>query len=582
MNLRMLGVVTGLIACAIFALTAPACGNNASSASAEAQAGDDVGADAGADVEYEAAQGAEASVADAGVDVGVDGSVAGAGCPDHDDGGGPVFYVDSVGGNDKNNGTSASTPWQTLDKVNAATFTPGTEILFKSGSMWRGQIYVSSSGAPGAYITYAAYGCGAKPLFLGSMGASSTSAWESKSGNIWQSVATFAPTSGYTNGQPYNRANDVGNVIFLTAPGGTATGAGSETFNASTQQVDDTIAPTSQGQWRLNTSTWKVEMYSTSNPGSVYPGIELAMDEAGFNIHAKSYIHADGLEFRYYAGNTVLGESFPTAKAEFIWISDCTISWGGGGNQGGSGTRYGDSIAFLNDTSNVLVERNLVYQSYDIGITAVQGLSSGLVIHDVTTRNNIVWQSDSAQFAVDADLLAPDGGSSIYNVYTYNNTFVGNHAWDQNQRPNGPQNFGTALPRPSVTISKIIFENNTFVDIGNCSFLAESYSQGQGNFTLNYDLWSLRDDGSPSRFCQRNRQGNENLSIWAASYPPTELNGFIDVAPQFVSQSTGNFTPAPGSALRNAGKNLYASGVTVDFYGRARPTAGPFTIGAVQ
>src|SRR5258708_6253723 len=50
-----------------------------------------------------------------------------------------TFYVDSVGGNDSNNGTSASTPWRSLNKVNQETFQVGDHILLKAGSEWTGQ-----------------------------------------------------------------------------------------------------------------------------------------------------------------------------------------------------------------------------------------------------------------------------------------------------------------------------------------------------------------------------------------------------------------------------------------------------------
>ena len=40
-----------------------------------------------------------------------------------------TYYVDSVGGNDDWSGTSPSTAWQSLDKVNATTFQPADEIL---------------------------------------------------------------------------------------------------------------------------------------------------------------------------------------------------------------------------------------------------------------------------------------------------------------------------------------------------------------------------------------------------------------------------------------------------------------------
>jgi len=36
-----------------------------------------------------------------------------------------TYYVDATNGNDGNNGTSESTPWKTIAKVNASRFNPG-------------------------------------------------------------------------------------------------------------------------------------------------------------------------------------------------------------------------------------------------------------------------------------------------------------------------------------------------------------------------------------------------------------------------------------------------------------------------
>ncbi|OJU11284.1 MAG: hypothetical protein BGN88_14980, partial [Clostridiales bacterium 43-6] len=71
---------------------------------------------------------------------------------------GTTYYVDSVLGSDNNSGTSPDTPWQTLDKVNATTFSPGETIALKRGSTWTGFLYPKGSGTADASITIDAYG----------------------------------------------------------------------------------------------------------------------------------------------------------------------------------------------------------------------------------------------------------------------------------------------------------------------------------------------------------------------------------------------------------------------------------------
>jgi hypothetical protein len=92
------------------------------------------------------------------------------------------YYV-STSGSNSNNGTSASTPWQTLSKVqsvcNAGTINPGDRILFKRGDSFTGTISIGSiwgnhakSGTAANPITFGAYGTGAKPVFLYPQGGS--------------------------------------------------------------------------------------------------------------------------------------------------------------------------------------------------------------------------------------------------------------------------------------------------------------------------------------------------------------------------------------------------------------------------
>ncbi len=80
---------------------------------------------------------------------------------------GITYYVDSINGSDSNNGTSTNTPWKTLSKVNGITFSAGTQVLFKAGCTWTGQLWPKGSGASGNPNTIGTYGTGNKPLIMG-------------------------------------------------------------------------------------------------------------------------------------------------------------------------------------------------------------------------------------------------------------------------------------------------------------------------------------------------------------------------------------------------------------------------------
>ncbi len=85
---------------------------------------------------------------------------------------GTTYYVSSSSGSDSNKGTSITTPWKTIKKVNTGRYKPGDSILFKAGDTWTGSNFSATltppnSGTSSARITIGSYGTGAAPLLNG-------------------------------------------------------------------------------------------------------------------------------------------------------------------------------------------------------------------------------------------------------------------------------------------------------------------------------------------------------------------------------------------------------------------------------
>ncbi len=98
---------------------------------------------------------------------------------------GPVYYVDSVGGSDGNNGLSADTAKQTIGGLPALG--PGTTIYLARGSHWREQLTVAVAG-----VSVLAYGSGAKPL-IDCSDTISAGAWSKTGGQTHVYQATVNP-----------------------------------------------------------------------------------------------------------------------------------------------------------------------------------------------------------------------------------------------------------------------------------------------------------------------------------------------------------------------------------------------------
>lgn len=88
-----------------------------------------------------------------------------------------TYYVSSSTGSDSYAGTSPSSPWKTISKVNSemAIFEAGDHILFKGGDTWNvganGEESLLINNVTGANannrVTFGAYGTGNRPIFTG-------------------------------------------------------------------------------------------------------------------------------------------------------------------------------------------------------------------------------------------------------------------------------------------------------------------------------------------------------------------------------------------------------------------------------
>lgn len=82
-----------------------------------------------------------------------------------------TFYIDSETGHDANDGASPESAWKTLSSFNATVFEPGDRIMFKAGTVYRGQLKPRGSGkldgGRPVPIVIDMYGAGGKPRIDG-------------------------------------------------------------------------------------------------------------------------------------------------------------------------------------------------------------------------------------------------------------------------------------------------------------------------------------------------------------------------------------------------------------------------------
>lgn len=98
-----------------------------------------------------------------------------------------TYYVASSG-NDANNGTSTSTPFKTIAKVNSLSLVPDDIVRFNGGDTFIGNLIITHSGTSGHPITYNSYGTGNATI----SGFTTVSSWTNLGSNIWESTTSVS------------------------------------------------------------------------------------------------------------------------------------------------------------------------------------------------------------------------------------------------------------------------------------------------------------------------------------------------------------------------------------------------------
>jgi hypothetical protein len=135
-----------------------------------------------------------------------------------------TYYV-SPTGSDTNSGTSPSSAWQSLTKVDDTTLAPGSTVLFQDGGDWYGSQLVAQSGTAAQPITYSSYGNGASPTFWGSVPIPSSALLQvqgTKTGTTYFIPINTPVNAFYINHQfthnadlVSNMASQAGNIAYV-------------------------------------------------------------------------------------------------------------------------------------------------------------------------------------------------------------------------------------------------------------------------------------------------------------------------------------------------------------------------------
>jgi parallel beta-helix repeat protein len=279
---------------------------------------------------------------------------------------GTTYYLSSTSGSDSNSGTSSSSPWKTLNKLNSFhNLQPGDYVLFKRGDTFYGSITISNSGSAGNPITFGAYGTGPKPIITG---FTTVSNWTNIGGNVWESTNTVSnlstlnlvvingvntpvgryPNNGFLHFQSHNSVYSITSSSLSGSPNWTGANvvirANRWTFdkkritsqsggtlyysNGQTEPInnfgffiqDDRRTLDMPGEWYYNPATKKLDIYSTTQPNNV----QVTTVETIISSIRQNYVSIDNLDIRGANSSAVSIEISDHPR-----ITNCDISFTG-------------------------------------------------------------------------------------------------------------------------------------------------------------------------------------------------------------------------------------------------------------
>lgn len=516
-------------------------------------------------------------------------------------------YFSSSLGNDVTGTGTIGAPYATIAKLNTLTLTSGDSVLFKSGDTFIGTITPQTSG-----ITYSSYNSGAKPIISG---LSTLSSWTSLGGNIWEATVTGSPATvntvlvnntltpmgrwpnsdsargGYrtyssfvantsitdslplfgtwTGGEVVIRESDFAiNRFPITSISGntinyTGTGTGINNYGYFIQNSLATLDK--QNEWFYNTTTHKLDIYSTTSPTNV----QVATQANCVNmIYTSGTIHT-GISFSNLSFQGSEDVLMASTYNNNLTVNNCDFNYG----LDALNTRYGTPLSFTNNTvkyinnigiheySNFTLSHDLTIKNNSfIGIGMYQGMLSGNTFYSNTQRGTAIVVG-SGNLLIQENKLDSIGYSGI-NITDANN--------QQIIRKNTISNFcnikndggGIYYSYPTTAIA----HTNTISD-SNIVFLSGDARAGTSHLE-NYHARGL--------YIDQNNYGiqllnNTIFSCWDGIYLSQSQScvirgntifdcGFIQIGPPDVVAASISIADA-GSPITHTKKNVITNNI---------------------
>ncbi|MBM6830050.1 hypothetical protein H9X85_09545 [Anaerotignum lactatifermentans] len=369
---------------------------------------------------------------------------------------GTAYYL-SNDGDDSADGTSPETAWATIGRLNSAQLQKGDAVFFQRGDTWRGEMLL-----PQPYVTYSAYGEGAKPRLIGSPeNGADPDKWSLLEGtdNIWvfyrdlpdcgmivlDEKQSAEKILGFWDGTQYldyvgpdnqSLGNAFSSEEILSADPFVVTEQLDRDltfFSQADSELPDTLPIylmgayaefTDEGCLAYRTQGPLYFRCDEGNPGKIYDSIEFVTPMPSIEVLSEGTV-LDNLYIGFTQGTVTYhynADNCRVQNCEVAWIGGCVTSYSFDdleANPRGV-TRFGDGINGA--SSHVTVQNNYIHSIIDCGICLEMFSGDGCSPVDTHYIGNLIYHVGSGLGYMNRDENADE--SHMFQNCTFEDNMV--------------------------------------------------------------------------------------------------------------------------------------------------------------
>ena len=367
-----------------------------------------------------------------------------------------IYYISNKG-NDRADGLTPETAWRTTEAL-SRRIVGGDTVLLRCGDVFYGKILLPNGIDTTHRTVLSSYGEGEKPKICLYKIVESEDAWELIAPLIWR--VDLTNTSLYT-GNVYTEDTNVG---FLYLNGEIH---GDKCFSLADLR----------NYWQFYCEEQYVYVCSNRNPNTYADKIFFAVDN-GICLGNHCQIH--GIDVYGGGCHGISGGVWDAV------ISQCDIHDFGGSHLLSDQrlhVRFGNGIEFWPGGGDITVERNRIYNIYDVGVT-MQGFPiPGKGWKNIVFDNNIFWGNEQT-FEIWTN--NKEGGDGIRDCAFRNNRCLdAGRGWSHEVRPDKDAGVHLLLYATLCEKHEVVVENNIFADPRTALYY-KSFEEPDGKFPADY------------------------------------------------------------------------------------------------